>query len=343
MAPSCSGCSSHIVGDRSWTAVALIGVMLVSGGGCGDDEAPSGQQPVAGRPVTATDGSVSGGTGAAGSIGGASAAGAGAGANAMSGTGARTATGMGAGGRDSGVPDASTPAIACAPQTIALRSSAGKSLVRDYAITTRAVFDMATSHNLPQWGTLKLSWSAELSVGERADVTGFDWVPARDDTEFPGSALCGAGGTTYRDAALYMHTSIRLAEVACPGEAVDGTVRLAMTGATGTIAGVAVAGSVDWFQVAPGWVRASWNDARIEIDDSGADSPSGAVLGGWFRAEDGRYYCVAGGTYARPDRADPEAMQLSLTGLSRVAPCAMLPERATLDVCIADEWQSERP
>ncbi|MFT3924261.1 MAG: hypothetical protein QM778_17125 [Myxococcales bacterium] len=97
-------------------------------------------------------------------------------------------------------------------------------------------------------------------------------------------------------------------------------------------------------QQAPGRFRVLAPTELVLLSDtSSLSATSGKVTSGTFVLENGDRYCVGGGSFTR-DTSQPEStVTLTLTNLSRMPACDALPIIGSLDICVADPWQLDRP
>lgn len=292
-------------------------------------------------------GGTAGGGGAFGATGGSSGGGGLGGSGAMLASGGLDAgsgglaVGSGATGGMGGVEPMD---LGCEPDTIAVRATIdGAPFLREYDVASHAVSNIASSHNLPQWGDLHLRWGTSLMVGQAEASMIFELNLPYSDPELPGMILCGDDGVSARREMSYLHTSQHLARVECPGTPVAGSIDVTLDTLSGNVDGLELPQDVRGALLAPGRVRLLGNSSFFLLtDDPGAEAASGQVLSGRFR-DSGVHYCIGGGSFSRPDPDDPKKILATLTNLSRVAPCNELPAVGTIDICIADWWQTEQP
>ena len=150
-------------------------------------------------------------------------------------------------------------------------------------------------------------------------------------------------GVSERGATSYRHHSEHLSVLRCPGIAVDGSLMASPTHLTGTVDGASVDETVNGAKLAPGRIQLIAERLfNLEVDDAGTGAAAGNIESGYFRAASGDYYCIGGGSFTRSDPSDPEAVSVMLTNFSRVE-CRELPVAGSIDACIADNWQTDRP
>ncbi len=245
-------------------------------------------------------------------------------------------------------PDASmmgSDMLRCDASTISITGAVDDTpFAAQYKISTRFVTDDSASHELPAWGRLSVRWHEQLAVDEHADGATLDLSVPFSDIALAGRIFCATSATTTRRADRYEHHVTGLAEARCPGTPVSGTVNVSPTKVLGTVDGLSIDEDVGRIQQSPGRFRVlTGNELILLSDTQSLGAANGKLLSGSFVLENGVRYCVGGGSFTR-DTSQPEStVTLTLTNLSKLQACDALPAVGSLEICVADPWQLDRP